>query len=356
MITKVFLYWVFGLVLVTYLGTKALPLLPNSGIGAIAQNRNFNYFLSLAQWDGGNYIHIAKQGFTETKYYAFAPIYPLTIRIISLATEHELIVGILLSSTSFFLFLTIFHKYLSQRYESVVASNTIISYLVFPTTFFCLIVYSESLFLLLIILSIIYLEKNKMLQSALFAGFATLTRFIGIFFIFSQIYFIFKHKKISFKNISLVLTVAPIGLYILFFFYKYQKPFLFLDVQNQWGRFGQDPVTTVFSYLWNITTGGDISPNTLLDFSITVLFLMLLIKGISKIPGHLWIFSALVILIPASTGTLTGMPRYVLPSIGAFIILGIVLGDSKLKYLIWSASLALQCFLAGLFITGHWVA
>jgi Gpi18-like mannosyltransferase len=356
MITKIFLYWVFGLVMVTYLGTKALPLLPNSGIGAVAAGRNFNYFLSLAQWDGGNYIHIAKEGFTQTKYFAFAPVYPLSLRIISLAFKHELVIGILLSSISFFLFLKILHKYLTQKYKNIVASNTIISYLVFPTTFFCLIVYSESLFLLLILLSIIFLEKNKMLLSATLAGVATLTRFIGVFFVFSQIYFIFKHKKFNFKNISLMFTLTPIGSYAFFFFFKYNEPFIFINVQNQWGRFGQDPITTVFAYFWNIATSVDISPNTLLDFSITVLFLMLLIKGIGKIPGHLWIFSALVILIPASTGTLIGMPRYVLPSIGTFIILGGILGNSKFKYVIWSFSLALQCFLAGLFITGHWVA
>lgn len=356
MIIKIFLFWVFGLIAITFVGTKALPQLANAGLGAIAPDKNFNYFLSLAQWDGGNYLHIAKEGFTDKKYFAFAPVYPLLLKIVPLKSQYQLFSGLMLSSISFFLFLKTLHKYITKRYSREIALNTVISYMVFPTSFFCLIVYSESLFMLLMLSAIIFLEKKEILLSSIMAGIAALTRFIGVFFVFSQIYYIFKHKKIRSKDISFLVTIMPLSLYILFFFLKYQNPFLFLDVQNQWGRYIQDPATTIFSYFWRFTVNANTSLNDLLDFSATVLFISLLIKGINKIPGHLWVFSALVILIPASTGTLIGMPRYVLPSIGAFLILGQMLGKSRFRYFIWSVLLALQCFLAGLFITGHWVA
>ncbi len=356
MIIKIFLFWVLGLAVITYVGTKALPLLPNSGLGAIAPGKDFNYFLSIAQWDGGNYLHIAKEGFSDKKYFAFAPVYPILLKIVSPLPQYQLIVGLLLSTTSFLIFLRTLHKYLSQKYSKEVALNTIISYMVFPTAYFCLITYSESLFLLLILYAIIFLEKKKILLSAITAGISALTRYIGVFFIFSQIFFIMKNKKFNTKDTSLLITLLPITIYMLFLFFKYQNPFLFLDVQNQWGRYGQDPVTTIFTYIWRFATTMKISPNDLLDLTTTLLFIGLLVKGVNKIPGYLWVFSILVVLIPASTGTLIGMPRYVLPSIGAFVILGKILQNSKFKYLIWSISLAVQCFLAGLFITGHWIA
>jgi len=131
----------------------------------------------------------------------------------------------------------------------------------------------------------------------------------------------------------------------------------FLLSQSFWQRQPQDPVSTLFSYMWSFVTLQHRPPNDYFDFAISVAFIGLLIRGIRKIPSSLWIFSMLAILIPASSGTLSSIPRYALASLGTFVIIGGSLErHPKLKIPFWAASLFLQAVLAILFINGYWVA
>ena len=360
---RIFLFWRLGLFLLTYLGSKILPLTANSGLGAVDLNKAFDYWYSWAQWDGGHFYNLANKGYVLVSDYAFFPLYPLLINIFSLFFFGNLLIaGLVISNISFLLFLLLFQNLLKKMYSSKIAFNATVTFLLFPTSFYAVSFYSESLFLLLVVVCFYFLKDKKFLLAAIFASIASLARNMGIFLAISIIYSYFSNIKFEFTRLDirfLRVFVAFLGI-IIFGLYSYAQssnPLQFITAQSSWQRSIQDPVSTIIGNIWIIITNSNTPLGQYTDLLITLIFLALLIFGIKKIPSSWWIFSMLVILIPASTGTLASMPRYLLASLGVFIILGKLLEEKQyLKVPIWTVSLFLQVIIAVLFINGNWVA
>lgn len=363
MILRLFLFWRIGLFIVTYLGSKAFPVATNGGLGSPTVTKPFSYWLSWAQWDGGYYFNIAKRGYLFFSDYAFFPMYPYLINLISkIFHANTLLSGLLLSNISLFLFLVIFYDLVKRKYPKSIAFNSTITFLTFPTTFFAAAYYSEGLFLFLTALCFFFLYRKRLLFASIIVCLASLTRFVGIALIISLFYNYFSLISFNIKKISLKILnplSAAIGIlsYTVFLFSKLNDPVKFISSQSFWQRSSNDPVSTIVSYLWTIATNPKLPLDQYFDLGITLLFLAILILGIKKLPSSLWIFSILVILIPASTGTLTSMSRYALSSLGTFIIIGEYLKDHpKLKLPVWGASLVIQAIFAMKFVNGFWVA
>ncbi len=363
MILKIFLFWRFGLFIVTYLGAITFPKIQNSGIGAASAARPFDFWASWAQWDGGHYFAIAKNGYVMESDYAFFPLYPYLAKIISDVFSLNLIfAGLLLSNIFFVIFLWIFFKLLKEKYSKKLAYIVIVSFLFFPTTFFTVAFYPESLFLLLSASTFYFLLKKNYLTASIFASFASLTRFWGVFLAIAIFYSYlanrnFNYKKIDTKLLHVLPSLFGFAIYGLYLYFTTNDFVKFLSVQVSWQRVIQDPISTILPYLWDMFTVRGRPLNDFLDLASTLLFLILLIWGARKIPSSWWIFSMLVILISASAGTLSSMPRYVLASIGSFVVIGLALSkNSTLRFLVWFLFLISQAILAVLFVNGYWVA
>lgn len=362
-ILKLFLFWRLGLLIITYLGSLTFPLIANEGLGAIDTTRQFDFWASWAQWDGGYYYNIAKSGYSALEDFAFFPLFPAVVRITSSITGLTILTsGLLLANLVFLIFLYLLFILVALRFNQKIAASTLITFLFFPTTFFAVAFYSEAIFLALAALTFLALVQKKYLAAGVAISLASLTRGIGVFLIISLIYSYLSHinfalKKVNTKMLHLVPSVFGVALYMIYLAATTSDPFKFLKVQDLWQRSITDPVSTIAPYLWLPLTMQAQPINVWLDLGFTLLFLMVLILGISKIPGSLWIFSMFAILIPAATGTLTSMPRYLLSSLGAFIIIGQFLEEKpRLKIPVWAVSLLLQIFFAVRFINGYWVA
>lgn len=363
MILKIFLFWRLGLFFLTYLGSRIFHLNPNSGIGSISPFQQFDYWKSMAQWDGGHYWNIATSGYSSLEDFAFFPLFPTLIRTLSpLFLANTLLTGLLISNIAFFLFLYFFHKLVSAKYGKKIAFDATVTFIFFPTTFFTVSYYSESLFLLLITLAFMYWQRKKFILTAFVVSLASLTRSAGIFlaiaFLASYISRLkFKLSKVNVNLFWLIASLSGFLLYSLYLKLNFDDPFIYISAQSLWARYISDPFSAMFSYFWAIITGQARPFNDYLDFLFTIIFLALLVFNTSKISTSLWIFSILPIAVGASTGTLTSMPRYLLSSLGAFIIIAILLtGRPKFKLVIWTISLILQIFLSIRFINGFWVA
>lgn len=360
MILNLFLFWRIGLFLITFLGSLAFPLNPNGGIGAISQNTGFNFLNSWAQWDGGHYFQIATSGYSGEDV-VFFPLFPLITKALSFIFFGNIVLaGLTLSSVLFFLFLKIFGSYVKHTASKNISSATIITYLLFPTAYFAVAFYSEAIFLLLMSLTLIFLHKKKIFFSSLFAGLAAASRISGIFLtvliaaeLFKEI--VINPRKNWYKASYLAVSLSGIIAYSLFLLYKFKNPFLFLTYQKEWGRNFVNPANTIFNLIKNI-----LSPNTFagyIDSAVTITFLVLLIISYKKIKRSHFIYTAIVLLAPLSTGTLTSMPRYVLAAFPIFILIGKFLSKKeKLRIIVWGAFLLLQLALIVMFVNGYWTA
>jgi len=354
MIIKIFLVWRIGLFAATYIGSKVFPLVANGGIGAVGPGKNFDFFASWAQWDGGHYFNIANQGYFGPNEYAFFPLYPALIKVASVLTfGNTLLAGLLISNIFFAIFLYVFYNFTAKLHNPKTAFTATITLMVFPTAFFAVALYSEGLFLLVIALFFSQLQSKKYLNAA------SLTRFVGVTLtlsLFAKLATerIWNLKQIFTNSFIVAVSLVPFATYCAYLFMRFKDPFYFLTVQSTWHRQLANPVKTAYSY---ISTFQNNKPfNDYLDVYLTLFFAIVLVLGRKKISSPILIFSALAILIPASTGTLTSMPRYLLSSLGAFIILGNYLESKKIKYAVWSISLLSQIALAIMFVNGNWVA
>lgn len=362
MILKLFIVWRLGLFLITYLGSKIFFLNPNAGLGSPTPTRNFDFWASWAQWDGGHYFRIATQGYIDERSLAFFPVYPFLIKFTApIFFGNYVLSGLLISNIAALLFFVSFYKLASMLYSKKTATFATITLMTFPTAFFLGAMYPESLFLLLATLAFTYYFQKKTVQLSISMAISTLTKLFGVLIFFSilidEILNFSKNKLSSNKPLIIILAILPFILFLYYMYISFGSPVKFLAVQGYWERKITLPTTTIGSYVIPMLNLSKRPANDFLDLAVTAVFLTLLLSSIKKIPLSLWLFSFLVLLIPASTGTLSSMPRYALSSIGTFIIIGKLLEKSKkLSLLIWLTALTLQTLLAVLFVNGYWVA
>lgn len=360
---KVFIYWRLGLFLVAFLSSLAIVKIANGGPGAIGPNTNFNYWLSWAQWDGGHYLEIIQNGYQVPSDSAFFPLYPITVKLLSTVTFGNFILsGLLISNISFLLFLFVSAKLFKMHYPQKLAQNTLFAYIFYPATFFAVSFYSEGLYLLFCSLAYLYYYEKKYTLAFFLTSVSAVTRPFGILLAVALLtaYLIsnIKYKNpiifLDFSKHFLTAVFLPV-IYLTFLLFKFQSPLTFFSVQGLWGREASDPISTIFSYIVPILT---LEKRPLLDYLelfIFLSFLTILILGTKKIKTGYWIYSMLVILIPASTGTLSSIPRYAISSIGVFMLIGDYLtSHPKLRPFIFTGFLTLQILLLARFINGYW--
>ncbi len=137
------------------------------------------------EYDSYHYINIAMNGYQSTgqdqNLIVFYPLYPFLIKLFHFIIPSYYLAAIAVSN----LFLLIGLYYLVRLVElewrdSELASSTAKYFLLFPFSFFFSIIYTESVFVTLCILSFYSMRKSKWLMAGAFGMLAALTRNQGV--------------------------------------------------------------------------------------------------------------------------------------------------------------------------------
>lgn len=359
-ILVVFIVWRLGLFLFSFLGAKFISLRPN--------------FLGPSPWanfDGVHYLNIAERGYYQFEQ-AFFPFYPLLIRRLAfLFSGNYLLAGMLVSHLSFLVALVIFYQLVKLDFKKTIAQTAAVFLLVFPTSFFFGSVYSESLFLALVLGSFYAARKKYWLLAGILGGFASTTRLVGIF-LFPALLVEWweeeKIKKLKIKIKSLIplfFILLGLGIYAWYLKKTVGDPLYFIHVQPLFGaeRTG-GRLILLYQVFWRyfkmiMTTKPDpLYFAVWLEFLTAVGFLGLLILGyFQKMRLSYLVFAFLSYLTPTFTGTFSSMPRYALILFPAFI-LGAVLAEKskwlRILYPLFAIILLVICVI--LFTRGYFVA
>lgn len=332
----------------------------------------------LPQWiwgfgnfDGVHYLTIAQNGYFAQFTQAFFPLYPLIISIFSFNGSF-LISAIILSNILFLIALFLLYKLFQMDYSNEISLRAVLLLLAFPTSFYFGSVYSESLFLLLIVLSLITVRSNNFLAGGMSAALASATRIYGVLLTPVLLMEAFlerkkengKVKRWDFLRTIMGILIAPLGLiaYMVFLKIQYGDALYFLSAQPAFGAERTDvPFVllpqVVFRYLKILFT---VPPESYAFFTavselaFTGTFLVLLIFSYKHIRKSYWVFSLLAFFLPTLTGTLSSMPRYVLVCFLLFPYIVKVLGKSFKFAVIFM--ILLQIIFLALFIQGYWIA
>ncbi|MEE3343643.1 MAG: mannosyltransferase family protein [Bacilli bacterium] len=190
----------------------------------------------LKYYDAQCYLEIAKNGYSMENLYAFFPLFPLLIKLFSFVFRSYIISGLLINFICSIINYYIIEKLVDDK-------NRLWLYIFSPIVIFFSIIYTESLFLMLTLLSFYYYKKEKKIVSSLFIGLSIVTRNTGAILFFAMLidyfYNIYKNKKINYKELFLFIMI-PIGigsLYPLYLYYRMDNLLYFVDVQYIfWGR------------------------------------------------------------------------------------------------------------------------
>lgn len=336
-------------------------------------------FWKRANFDGTHYLQISRYGYGLYQQ-AFFPLYPKLISFFTpLFGGKDLLVGILISNVSFLVFLFFLYKLVRLDFSDLVAKRTLIFFLVFPTSFFLGMVYTEGLFLMLAIGSFYTARKGNWLVAGILGALASYTRLVGIFLFPALVWECYQRYKIQntryppspmlrragkIQNL-LPLFLVPIGLltYMKFLRQKYGDPLMFLHVQPFFGaeRSG-GKIILLYQVFWRylkmiLTTRWDplyfaVWLELLSAIGFLILFVLAFKKGIRV--SYL-IFSILSFLAPTISGTFSSLPRYVLTMFPCFIFLGLI-KNKTICNILWTIFGLIFIISSIFFFRGYWVA
>lgn len=316
-----------------------------------------HFIWSFANFDGVHYLGIAKDLYAYQYTQVFFPLYPLLIKLISPVFFGNLILaGLFISNAAFLAGLLVFNKMIKKEFGEKIALWSTLFLLSFPTSFYFGSLYTEGLFFLLTFSSFYYLEKSNVLKASLLGLLASATRLVGV----SLLPALIIEKRI--KN-KLPLLLIPLGLvvYMAYLQMEFKNAFYFLTAQAifEQGRSTGEIILlpqVFYRYIKILTTtSGLVFANAAFELLLTLFALTVLVVGYKKIPKSWLIFSALVIITPTLTGTLTSMPRYVLGSFPIFVILAQI-NSTVIKLIIILTFLTLLTITTLYFTQGYWVA
>lgn len=305
-----------------------------------------------ANFDGIYYLLIAAKGYTVNG--GFFPLFPLAIRMVSSVfgtllpfDPLQFAVAMILVNLCTIGSMILLYSLVRLDYPKHVAWRTVWIYLLFPTAFFLVSVYTESMFIVFVLSAFYFARRERWILAGICGMMVTATRIVGIAIFPALVYeFILQHGGFSafmsrLKNgsISLVIRAAPIVLvplglagYLWYSLYKWGDAFYFIRAQGNMQNNRSVSVIillpqTLFRYAKILITLAPVTYEWWIAVLEVLSCVFILWVGYvawkERIRRSYLLYAVLAFLIPASTGSLTGLPRYALVLFPLFMVLGL---------------------------------
>jgi len=287
-------------------------------------------------WDGIWYQRIADYGYDPTVAHgngvAFSPLYPWLIRLVHTYLDVSyLVAGVLISTVCFLVAIVLLHRLVERRSGPRVARTVVWLTAFFPTAFLFSSVYTESLYLLLTVLTFTLLEARRYLGATAAGVLVVLARPTGIMLVPALALRIWKDcgRVLSWRFGLRVLPLAALPIvYAAFGTYLYLRtgdPFATQSAQTAgWGRGAN--LLLVLAMPVAVLNGIYVAASDpsrigfIADTGFAMLWALLLIEGIvrRRLPGEYLIYGSLAVALPVFAGTYLAVPRY---GMGIFVVM-----------------------------------
>lgn len=287
-----------------------------------------NLFTAWERLDALWFLRIATQGYFKTDASAaFFPLYPALIAALSaLMGGHPFAASLVISNAAFLGALMVLYALTRHELSEELARRAVLYAAVFPTAFFFLAPYSESLFLLLVLSSLWSARRRWWILAGVTGALAALTRNLGVLLVPALAVEAVHQWRSSGKGRwpvkELAWSLAPavgLGAYLLFwqaFSGDWLAP---LHQQANWQRELANPLVTLgkgtseaFRYI-GIYPGGYHS----LDWLITAPVLAAGIYTVLRFRPVYGVFAAVMLIVPLASmfeaRPLIAFSRYALP-------------------------------------------
>ena len=350
--------------------------------------------LLLGPWqrfDSQHYLRIARQGYANEADSVFPPLYPLAIRALSGlfggGAAANLAAAVLIANLAYLGLLILLHRVASAELGQGGATRSLVYLALFPTGFFLLAPYTESLFILLALGSIWAARNGRFWPAGALGLLAALTRLTGWILVVPLAYEWWRqesgkwrvasgrrpkpisritHHASRFPFHALIATALPALGTAAFTLWRWWAglPSLALVYEQYWfqttGFPGQDLVTAVNTFFFGgAARAGEFT--LIIDFLIVFFLLGTTIWTFRRLGTTYGLYSALLLLfmlLPASADfkPLYSFSRYALAFFPAFMLLGEIGERPWFNRLILYPSIILHLYFSGQFFIWGWVA
>jgi Gpi18-like mannosyltransferase len=262
------------------------------------------------------YQRIAESGYTvrgdgEQSKRAFFPLYPLLVRGCRITGDFA-IDGAIVSNAAFLAALLVLGPLALRLGLDVQAAERAVFYVAFfPTSYFFSLPMTESLFLLLSVLSLHWTHAERWWAAGLAGALAAATRVTGILLLPALLLFAWqRHRRLTPGMSWLALVPTGIVAFMAHLYTVTGDALAFLHVQEAWGRRPGAFWEPLVRYVSQWHVAGEPWNLLAFHFAVAVLLLVCAVALLVRRDYALGVYTLLAVLLALSSGSLQSMGRY----------------------------------------------
>jgi hypothetical protein len=351
--------WVLAIsVLLFIFGTKGYQILANKRIGS------FHGWLELwSRGDADQYLRLAKVGYTSDSIWRawLYPLYPWCVRLVAWVAGNYVVSALIVSGTALFFAAVLLRRLVSIDFAPEVALRSVWFLLIFPTAYFLHVCYTESLFLALVIGSVLAARRERWWLAGLLGALSWMTRANGIVLLptlaVEAIHQFWVTRRWNWRWLWIGAVPAGFAVYLLINWKVSGAPFAFLEsrkalftVSASWPWVGLRGTIGVLQH-WKPTDSEIVGAQEL--YFIILGFVCAVAAWFRLRPTYAtWISGNWLLVTSASW--LLSMPRYTLVMFPIFILFALLARNRLLYALITIWSILFLALFTSLFVWGHW--
>lgn len=324
-------------------------------------------------WDAAWYMSVVRYGYrpavdltTTNSNVVFFPLFPFTMRLVSFllpaawrTSEQLFVVGAICSNLFFLAALTLIYQLIlaiGERRE--VAQRTIWYIVIFPTSFYFSLFYTESTYLLFVALSLTMMWRKNWWLASLAGAMVALCRPPGVLIAASLGWQYMADRSWNFRKIDaqiIWLGLIPLATIVYFLAQSTYSGDLLgpVTAQAAWSR-NDGTIWQAWRETANLEGVGLYV--TRLDQIVLLIFIVLGVYAIWKVPTSIGLFSGLQLVPQILSGSFTSSMRYCVVLFPVMLIWA-MWGERRWFHAIYLyVMVILQAILLAHWLAGGWVA
>jgi len=287
-----------------------------------------------ARWDSVFFVRIAEHGYDKASA-AFGPLYPGLVAVLGrVFFGHYVLAGIVISLAAAFGSFVLLHRIAEERLGADGAWRALLYLAVFPTALFLQAVYSESVYLLLVLGAFALAERGRFAAAGVTTGLAVLARIAGLALLPALALIAWRSRDRARSLASLALALPLAAAYPLVLWQQVGDPWAFAHPHVRWHRHFSHagPLGGIWDALVHWTPSGAAVNHAVAvnaeDLAFLVLFVALAVVVWRRFGAAYGLFAAVSLAIPlsfpSSRWPLLSLPRFGLVIFPFFLALAAV--------------------------------
>jgi len=254
-------------------------------------------------------IHNVTAGGIETNVTPF-PLYPMLMKLGGIFADPSW-VGFLISQVALIISLRLLFSLARIDFDQSTSQLAVWLFAVVPWGYAYSAIYSEAVFFMLIVGSILAARNNRLLLAGTLGMFACLARLPGILIaapIFLEGVTHWRAGKSGRIRVVAATALVPLGA-VLYFSYLWAltgQPNSYFIGQQGWHK--ELVVPWYHAYVW--LSASSLDSQNVLDIGCTAFSIAVLVLGFKRVRLSYWIYALLSVLLLLSSSYLLGFPRY----------------------------------------------